>query len=72
MWDVASGSLLEVHWPFGGMYCFHLQGSRIKRKMEIVYSSKMLVNFIGLHSLTSQKIVLLIITTVRTSNPTYV
>jgi hypothetical protein len=38
--------------------------------MEALYSSEISVDFNGLHSVVSQKIVLFITTAVRTSNPT--
>lgn len=71
---------------FRGISLFHLQGQRVpskksagthlllgillEPKLEVTYSSET-SGFLKLHSITMQKTVLFIITTVRTSDPTF-
>jgi hypothetical protein len=59
-WDITLCSPLGVIWRFRGTYHLHLQG----------WKNNFCKTLNGVHSVTSQKMVLFITTTVRTSNPT--
>jgi hypothetical protein len=65
-WDVAPCRSC-VNWHFGGTYCLHLQGRKIREQGTSV--SRWLATQ-DLHSATSQKTALFIVTAVKTSNPT--
>jgi hypothetical protein len=64
-WDITPCSPLKVNRRFGGTYRLNLQGRKISRARNQRESG-----WQGEHGVISQKIVLFITTSVRTSNPT--
>jgi hypothetical protein len=69
--QIEKQSPLKVNRRFGPIYRLHLQGRKINRARNQRESRwQAWLTFNGLHGIISQKMVLFIITAVRTSNPT--
>jgi hypothetical protein len=74
-WDVTPSSVLSCNRRFGGTYRLHLQGRRKQVLAEIISSTLKIEAICSselnrLHGVTSQKMILFIITAVKTSNLT--
>jgi hypothetical protein len=63
-WNVTPCSLIEVQRCFGGTYCSHLHGRRVSQAV-----SQQEADDTGPHGVISRKMVLFIVTAVRTLNP---
>jgi hypothetical protein len=75
-WDVKVCSPGDVNQHFGGTCCLHLQGQSVgqarNQQEGKCFPAKCWWTSTTLYGITSQKAVLFIVTTVRTSNPTFV
>jgi hypothetical protein len=70
-WDITPYSPLSFNRRFGGIYRLHLQGRRKKFSKQAGGKLKRRLKLNRLHGVISQKMILFITTTVKTSNPTY-
>jgi hypothetical protein len=76
-WDLTPRNLIEVYWRFGGTYLPLFSRSKSKPCKQLARSYEMQYvplkrrwTSTGMHGVTSQKIVLFILTASRTSKPT--
>jgi hypothetical protein len=70
IWDMTPCNPFSVNRRFGGTYRLHLQGRRNKFSKEAGGKPpKRWLTLDGLHGVISQKIILIITTAVKASNP---